>query len=85
MIQQILQLEPHLSRTKIAEHVCEQFKFHNAHGNPQTSNCMKVLRDLEQAHDFTLPAPRFTSKRKRSVKRLGEAVKLPLARTYFPF
>ena len=78
MIQQILQSQPHLSRTKIAEYVCEQFKFRNAHGNLQTDNCMKGLRDLEQAHDSALPAPRFASKRKRSVKRLGEAVKLPL-------
>jgi len=77
IIEQILESEPDLSRTKVAECVCEHFKFHNAHGKPQIDNCMKALRDLEQVHDFVLPAPRFTGKRKRSVKRLGKAVELP--------
>jgi len=78
-IQHILESQPHLSRTKIAEYVCEHFKFHNAHGKPQTDNCMKALRDLEQTHGFVLPAPRFSGRRQRSVKRLGQAVELPVA------
>ena len=53
----------------------------SVHCRNLASHCMgmalrRIASDFK-AHNFSLPAPRFTGNRKRSVKRLGMAVELP--------
>ena len=65
---------PH--RSALAGVVCEQFRFHDARGQQQTSGCLKALRELEAAGHFTLPAARRSPGRS-SPRRLPESVPLP--------
>ncbi len=43
------------SRTRLAAGLCEQFELRDALGKLRVSSCLKALRDLEQAGEFTLP------------------------------
>ena len=38
-----------LSRSAIAQRVCERLGLFNARGNPQCAGCLKALRELERA------------------------------------
>ncbi|MDQ6999127.1 MAG: DUF4338 domain-containing protein [Mariprofundus sp.] len=77
VIKQILIDHDHFPRSKIADVVCEHFRFYDAQGKQQQGNCLKALRDLEKAHDFTLPGTRQASK-KRTIKRLEQPVDEPV-------
>lgn len=65
-------------RTAVAEAVCAQFGFYDARGAPQRGGCLKALRELEAAGDFTLPAAR-TKTGPNAPRRLGASVPVPEA------
>jgi len=72
-IRQILETDDGLSRSAIAERVCEHLDLLNARGKPQRAGCLKALRELERAGHFLLPTAQRCPKH-GSPKRLGGAV-----------
>lgn len=76
VIRQILEAYDHLSRSSIAQRVCEQLELFNARGKPQRAGCLKALRELERAGHFLLPTARRCPKR-GSPRRLGGPVDAP--------
>jgi len=75
-IRQILETDDGLSRSAIAERVCEHLELLNARGKPQRAGCLKALRELERAGHFLLPTARRCPKR-GSPRRLTGPVDLP--------
>ena len=65
-----------LSRSAIAQRVCERLGLFNARGNPQRAGCLKALRELERAGHFVLPTARRCPKR-RAPRRLAGPVDAP--------
>ena len=65
-----------LSRSAIAQRVCERLGLFNARGNPQRAGCLKALRELERAGHFVLPTARRCPKRS-SPRRLAGPVDVP--------
>lgn len=63
-----------LLRTAFADDVCLRFDFLDARGNTQRSTCLKALRDLERKGHFVLPPAPTAASRKRTPRRLAEAV-----------
>jgi len=57
-IQDILESDDNLNRTRLAERVCEHFGLFNARGKVQRAGCMKALSELERAGHFMLPSRR---------------------------
>jgi hypothetical protein len=76
VIRQILETNAELSRSSIAERVCEQLGLFNARGRPQRSGCLKALRELERAGHFVLPSARRCPKRS-APRRLNAPVDPP--------
>ncbi len=64
-------------RSKLAEEVCDHFKFHDVRGQKQLAGCLKALRQLEKDGHFVLPAARKIT-RSGSPRCLPEPVPLPL-------
>ena len=74
---QMLAMDPGLSRTQLADLVCERLVFVDVRGRKQRSSCVKALRKLEQQGHFRLPQ----RQRKRTVpspRRLDAAVPVPV-------
>jgi hypothetical protein len=69
----LLNVNNNLTRTKLAEQLCEQFDFFDPRGKKQRSGCLKALRELEQEDWFVLPLPRRTQDKVKP-RRLGEPV-----------
>jgi hypothetical protein len=65
-----------ITRTKLAEQLCDKFKFLDFRGEKQLAGCMKALRELEKKKCFVLPAPCHTPG-KGNPRRLG----VPIAET----
>ena len=76
VIRQILETFDSLSRSSIAERVCEHLELFNARGKPQRIGCLKALRELERAGHFLLPTARRCPKR-GSPRRLSGPVDPP--------
>ena len=76
VVRQILEAYDDLSRSAIAQRVCERLEFFNARGNAQRAGCLKALRELEHAGHFVLPRPRRCPKR-GSPRRLGGPLDAP--------
>ena len=76
-IRQILETDDGLSRSAIAERVCEHLELLNARGKPQRAGCLKALRELERAGHFLLPTARRCPKH-GSPRRLAEPVDPPV-------
>ncbi len=76
IIREILEQHDSLTRSRIAELVCERFLFYNAWGKPQRSGCLKALRELERVGHFVLPKARCCPPRNRP-RRLSGPVELP--------
>ena len=72
----LLDRNDNIKISKLADNVCEHFGFFNPQGNKQRSGCMKALRELEQSGLIDLLQTPLRA-RKRSPKRLGEAVEEP--------
>lgn len=76
-IRQTLAASPGLSRTELADQLCEQLNLVDVCGKKQRSGCLKALRKLERQGHVTLPPPR----RKGTVpcpRRLDAAVPPPV-------
>ncbi len=69
-----------LTRTALADDLCERLGFVNPRGEKQRITCLKALRDLERAGRFRLPAPTPANagpRRKPTPRRSGQPVPLP--------
>ena len=73
VIRQILESDDELSRSAVAQRVCERLELRNARGRPQRAGCLKALRELERAGHFLLPTARQCPQR-ASPRRLGGPV-----------
>ena len=62
-----------INRSELARFLCKHFSFYDTRGEEQLSGCLKALRELETAGQFTLPAARKKPGRS-SPKRLSEPV-----------
>lgn len=65
------------NRTAIANILCEHFDFVDARSKPQTSSCLKALRDLDSCGDIKLPKPTRAGPQKTSPLRLNTPVPEP--------
>lgn len=75
-VARLLEGEEFLSRTELADFVCEEFGFQDPRGQNQLSSCLKGLRELEAKGWFQLPPPQI-QKGAPSPRRLREAVAEP--------
>jgi hypothetical protein len=73
---ELLEEEESLSRTELADVVCEEFGFQDPRGQNQIGGCLKGLRELEAKGWFQLPAPQI-QKAAPSPRRLSEPVAEP--------
>src|SRR6266496_2791570 len=67
-----------LTRTELAEVVCEEFGFQDPRGQNQLGGCLKGLRELEAKGWFQLPRPEI-QKGDPAPRRLSQAVEKPQA------
>lgn len=56
-IKKMIDTDVNISRTALADKLCDHFKFICPQGNKQRSGCLKALRKLERAGYFILPSP----------------------------
>ena len=77
-VRRLLDEEESVSRTEVADVVCEQFGFQDPRGHNQLSGCLKGLRELEAKGWFQLPPPE-TLKGRPTPRRLAEPVREPEA------
>lgn len=70
-ISSILNATDGISRSELADTICEQFGFINPQGNHQKGGCLKALSELNSAGKIILP-PTSRKSRARSPKRLSE-------------
>jgi hypothetical protein len=76
LIKNILDTNDNITRTKLADKLCDHFSFFDPRGNRQRSGCLKALRKLEQAGHVVLPSPMLNSGPKNP-RRLAESVPEP--------
>ena len=76
-INNILNANTNINRSKLADLICDQFNFFNPCGEKQRSGCLKALRKLEQDGFFVLPVPCKTGSAQKSPRRLEEPVPDP--------
>ena len=80
-IEYILQLledeDESLSRSELADFLCDEFGFQDPGGKNQQTSCFLALRDLESKGWFELPPPE-TENRTFALRRLPEPVPQPL-------
>jgi hypothetical protein len=62
------------SRTRLAAELCRRFEFRDARGQLRVGSCLKALRDLERAGEFTLPPRQIDLHKSWSPRRLPAAV-----------
>jgi hypothetical protein len=75
-INNILDTNDNINRTKLADKLCDHFNFFDPCGNRQRSGCLKALRKLEQTGHLVLPFPMLNSGPKNP-RRLTEPVPEP--------
>ena len=75
-INNILDTNNNINRTKLADKLCDHFNFFDPCGNRQRSGCLKALRKLEQTGHLVLPFPMLNSGPKNP-RRLTEPVPEP--------
>jgi len=75
-INNILDTNNNINRTKLADKLCDHFNFFDPCGNRQRSGCLKALRKLEQTGNLVLPFPMLNSGPKNP-RRLTEPVPEP--------
>ena len=73
---QLLEEEPGLHRTALADRLCDEFGFVDVGGQRQRSTCLKVLRSLADKGHIVLPAPQ-TRPGPSSPRRLTAPVPVP--------
>ncbi|MQA88745.1 MAG: IS4 family transposase [Gemmatimonas sp.] len=72
----LLEAEPSLHRTALADRLCAEYEFFDPAGRLQRSSCLKALRTLAGRGHFVLPPPR-TSTGRPHPRRLGSPVPPP--------
>jgi hypothetical protein len=78
MVRDLLIEDGHAGRSTFADAVCRRFGFHDARGRVQRSGCILVLRELERAGHFVLPAASARGARGAgSARRLGAPLEDP--------
>ena len=75
-INNILDTNNNINRTKLADKLCDHFNFFDPCGNRQRSGCLKALRKLKQTGHLVLPFPILNSGPKNP-RRLTEPVPEP--------
>jgi len=75
-VRSVLDENGSMNRTGVAEQICEHYGFFDARGTPQTSSCLKALRELEFGGHIVLPKP-LMQPGCGSPRRLGEPVLAP--------
>jgi hypothetical protein len=65
------------SRKQLAAELCRRFRFRDARGQLRVGSCLKALRDLERAGEFTLPPRLIDINEGWSPRRLPAAVPEP--------
>ena len=65
------------TRTGLSKFLCTHFRFIDYRGKPQTSSCLKALRELEEKDHFKLPAPSTPQPTSWQPRRLGQKVPIP--------
>ena len=76
-INNILDTNINLNRSRLADLICDHFKFFNPRGERQRSGCLKALRKLEQDGFFILPLSCKKGSAKRNPRRLEDPVPEP--------
>ena len=76
VIREVLEAYDTLSRSAIAQRVCDRLELFDARGRPQHTSCLKALRELERAGHFVLPTARRCPVR-GSPRRLARPVEPP--------
>jgi len=76
-INNILDTNTNINRTKLADLICDEFNFFNPRGERQRAGCLKALRKLEQDGFFVLPLSSKKGVVKRNPRRLEEPVPEP--------
>ena len=77
-VRSVLDESGSMNRTGVAEQICGHYGFFDARGTPQTSSCLKALRELESGGHIVLPQP-LVKPGRGSPRRLSEPVVLPQA------
>ena len=77
-VSRLLEEDELLSRTELADCLCEEFGFQDPRGQKQRGGCLKGLRELEAKGWFQLPPPAI-HKGGPSPRRLSEPVTEPAA------
>ncbi len=72
----LLSTKEDITRTTLADQLCDEFKFLDFHGERQRAGCIKALRQLEKKEFFALP-PSCGRPGKRNPRRLVEPVPEP--------
>ncbi|MFC1850358.1 IS4 family transposase [candidate division CSSED10-310 bacterium] len=73
-IKGFLEVNDVLSRTMLADTLCEKYNFYDMLGNQQRSSCYRALRELEKQGHFTLPKSRTFKGGIKKARRLGKPV-----------
>lgn len=72
-IRNILSFSQNITRTELANQLCDTFGFFDPRGERQSGGCRKALRELERKKHIVLPRP-GNLRGKRSPRRLVEGV-----------
>ena len=79
-VSSVLAATDSITRTKLADLLCDKFKFFDFRGERQRAGCMKALRELEKKERFVLPQPCNTPAKvspRRLAKPLPEVKGVP--------
>jgi len=76
-INNILDTNSNINRSRLADFICDQFNFFNPRGERQRSGCLKALRKLEQDGFFVLPLSCKTGSVKKNPRHLEGPVPEP--------
>jgi len=72
-VRSILSITQNITRTELANQLCDKFGFFDPRGERQSAGCRKALRELERKKHIVLPQP-GNLRGKRSPRRFAEGV-----------
>lgn len=75
-IRRLVEMQPSMHRTELADRLCERFEFLDAGGRRQRTGCLKALRVLASRGLFALPPPQ-TKTGPATPRRLKQSVPPP--------
>lgn len=75
-IRQLVEVQPSMHRTELADRLCDRFGFLDARGRRQRTGCLKALRVLASRGLFALPPPQ-TKTGPATPRRLEQSVPPP--------